>query len=67
MAIDQDEYDELCRIFIEVEESGIDLNAKSRQFLTDMTHAFERDKLEMTISEAQWKWLRSLHKQAGEH
>ena len=65
MAIGKDEYEELCKIFIEIEESGIDLNEKSREFLAHMVRSFERYKLNMTISEPQWKWLRDLHRQAG--
>lgn len=66
MAIAKDEYDELCKIFIEIEESGIEFNEKSKEFLTHMVRAFERYKMDMRISEPQWKWLRDLHRQARE-
>lgn len=62
--IDRDEYEELGGIFIEIEESGIELSDTETGFIADMRGRYERYGVKLLISDAQIDWLRNIGKRA---
>ena len=60
-----DEYNELIEIFLEVDESGIELNDREHKFFEDQKARFERFGVDTYMSGPQWTWLRSIHDRAN--
>lgn len=61
-----DQYDELCNIFLEVDESGMELNDRESDFFEEQRQRFERYGRDTYVSGKQWDWLRDIYKRATE-
>jgi hypothetical protein len=62
--LSKEEYDELLNIFLEVDESGLNLGEREHRFFEDQRLRVERYKQKVYMSVAQWAWLRDIHKRA---
>lgn len=59
-----DEFEDLCNLVLEIDESGADLPPKDQAFFESQKARIDRFGKNVNISPAQMEWLRDIHKRA---